>query len=131
MLSNIAGDGAQDWHAFTARRLVATEFRVAESELMSASRARAEVAFARQVAMYLAHVVYSLSYNDIAVLFCRERSTVSHACALVEDARDDQALDERLDKLEQRLLQLDALRRGERVLRAAVVTGADHSVISL
>ena len=41
-------DDAQDWHAFTARRLVAQEFRVAESALMQSSRATADVAFARQ-----------------------------------------------------------------------------------
>lgn len=112
MLNQVSAGGEQDWHAFTARRLVAGEFKVSEQELMARSRARAEVAFARQVAMYLAHVVYSLSYNDIAAMFGRERSTVAHACAVVEDARDDIALDERLDKLEERLNQLDRLRRG-------------------
>ncbi|WP_081871504.1 helix-turn-helix domain-containing protein [Parvularcula oceani] len=108
---------AQDWHAFTARRLVGAEFRIAESELMGRSRARAEVAFARQVAMYLAHVVYSLSYADIAEAFGRERTTVAHACALVEDARDDAVLDERLDRVEERLKQLDSLRRNGGVIR--------------
>lgn len=111
---------AQDWHAFTARRIVATEFKVAESELMAKTRAKARIAFARQVAMYLAHVVFSMSYNDIAAIFGRERSTVSHACAVVEDARDDKALDDLLDKLEDRLLRLDALRRGERTIRTGM-----------
>lgn len=88
---------------------------------MAPSRARADVAFARQVAMYLAHVVFSLSYNEVAALFRRERSTVVHACAVVEDARDDADLDERLDKLEDRLLRLDAIRKGERIIRGSVL----------
>lgn len=105
-------ENAQDWHAFTARRLVAHEFRIAESALMQPTRATKDVAFARQIAMYLAHVVYSMSYNEVAQAFGRERSTVSHACARVEDARDDADFDERLCKIEQRLQQLDALRKG-------------------
>ncbi|MBB4658531.1 helix-turn-helix domain-containing protein [Parvularcula dongshanensis] len=109
-----SGAGApQDWFAFTARRLVAAEFRIAESALASASRAKQEVAFARQVAMYLAHVCYQLTYQEVADAFGRERTTVSHACAVVEDARDEgNRLDERLCKLEERLRALAKLRTG-------------------
>lgn len=104
-------DDIQEWHAFTARRLVAGEFRVAESELMQATRAKADVAFARQVAMYLAHVVYSLSYNAVGACFERERSTVVHACSVVEDARDDPQFEVRLEKLEDRMRRLSAVRK--------------------
>ncbi|WOI53971.1 helix-turn-helix domain-containing protein [Parvularcula sp. LCG005] len=120
MMHEDAGNIAQDWHAFTARRLVANEFRIAESALLGQTRSTADIAQARQVAMYLAHVVYQLSYNDVAAAFGRERSTVSHACALVEDLRDDPAFDSRLDKLEERLQQLDRLRRGDRVERKSL-----------
>lgn len=101
----------QDWHAFTARRLVAAEFGVAESDLCRPTRATADIAFARQVAMYLAHVIFSMSYNDVAQAFGRERSTVAHACAVIEDARDDREFDARLEKLEARMTQLADLRR--------------------
>ncbi len=107
----------QNWHAFTARRVVANEFRVAEAEMLKPSRSVAEVAFARQVAMYLAHVVYSLSYNEVAAAFGRERSTVAHACAIVEDARDDAVFEERMAKLEERLKKLDDVRQRGRVER--------------
>ena len=117
MLRECKNQISQDWHAFTARRLVAAEFRVAESELIKPTRATADVAFARQVAMYLAHVVYSLSYVDVAAAFHRERSTVAHACAVVEDARDDPAFEERMVKLEDRLERLDAIRKMGRVNR--------------
>ncbi|MEM9234616.1 MAG: helix-turn-helix domain-containing protein, partial [Pseudomonadota bacterium] len=108
---------AVDWHAFTARRLVAGEFGVSEEELMAPTRARAEIAFTRQVAMYLAHVVYQLSYNEVAEAFDRERTTVAYACAVVEDARDDPSLDTRMEKLEVRLRHLDRLREGRRIHR--------------
>ena len=103
---------AQDWFAFTARRLVAAEFGVAESELARASRCAAPTAFARQVAMYMAHCAYQLSYGEVARAFRRERTTVAHACAVVEDARDDPALEARLDKVEGRMRDLARLVQG-------------------
>ena len=106
---------ALDWHAFTARRIVAGEFSVAEQDLTAPTRARADVAFARQVAMYLTHVVYQLTYHEVAEAFGRDRTTVAYACAVVEDARDDIEFDERLEKLEDRLNHLDRLRRGRRI----------------
>jgi chromosomal replication initiation ATPase DnaA len=102
----------QDWHAFTARRVVGNEFGVAEQDMVKATRAKAHIAFARQVAMYLAHVVYSMSYNEVAAAFGRERSTVAHACAVVEDARDDPDFERRMLKIERRLQHLAELRGG-------------------
>ncbi|MEM9421484.1 MAG: helix-turn-helix domain-containing protein [Pseudomonadota bacterium] len=105
----------QSWHAFTTRRVVANEFRVAEADMLKPSRSTAEVAFARQVAMYLAHVVYSMSYTDVAAAFGRERSTVAHACAIIEDARDDIVFEERISKLEDRLMRLNRVRQQGRI----------------
>jgi chromosomal replication initiation ATPase DnaA len=58
-------------------------------ELRGARRGRAPVAFARQTAMYLAHVHFGLSLSQVGRNFGRDRTTVSHACARVEDSRDD------------------------------------------
>lgn len=107
----------QDWHAFTARRVVSGEFGIAEQMLTDRSRATAPVAFARQVAMYLAHVVYQLDYDQVATAFGRRRSTVKYACGVVEDARDDPAIERRIARLEDRLMVLEHLRRG-RIERA-------------
>lgn len=105
----------QDWFAFTARRLVGAEFRVAESDMAASNRAKAEIAFARQVAMYLAHTCYRLTYEEVAASFGRERSTVAHACALVEDRRDEGSpLCERLTKLEERMEGLAQLVTGRK-----------------
>ena len=113
-MGTIGWDGAapQDWFAFTARRLVAAEFGVAESELARSARCARPVAFARQAAMYMAHVAYQLSYAEVARAFGRERTTVAYACAVVEDARDDPALEARLDKVERRMRDLARLVQG-------------------
>src|SRR5512143_3850015 len=54
---------------------VATAFAVPSAELRTASRGRAPVAFARQVAMYLAHVALGLSYSAVARSFRRDRTS--------------------------------------------------------
>ena len=51
--------------------------------------------------MYLAHVTLGASLTEIGNLFERDRTTVAHACALVEDRRDDPALDAQLGYLEE------------------------------
>lgn len=48
------------------------------------------VAFARQVAMYLCHVAFELSLQRVANAFGRDRSTVAHACHLIEDKREEE-----------------------------------------
>lgn len=50
--------------------------------------------------MYLAHVAGGLPMAEVGRLFARDRTTVAHACALVEDRRDDPAFDRTLAILE-------------------------------
>jgi chromosomal replication initiation ATPase DnaA len=79
---------------------VAPPFAVAHAALWHPTRGSPAEAFARQVAMYLAHVGLGLSFTAVARLFGRDRRTVAHACAVVEDRRDARALDRALDLLE-------------------------------
>jgi chromosomal replication initiation ATPase DnaA len=79
---------------------VATVFEVDPNEIGAATRRSPRAAFARQVAMYLAHVVCGLSLTEVGALFARDRTTVAHACEVVEDRRDDPELDGRLEHLE-------------------------------
>lgn len=79
---------------------VARVFNISMSEIMALTRRRANVAFARQNAMYLCHVAFGMSFADIGRYFGRDRTTVSHACRLIEDARDLASLDVMLDRLE-------------------------------
>lgn len=48
----------------------------------------------RQIAMYVCHVSLSIPLTDIGQAFGRDRTTVGHACHVVEDRRDDAAFDD-------------------------------------
>ena len=76
---------------------------------MSTPNTVATAGFARQVAMYLAHVVCGL-LTEVGTLFKRDGTTVTHACGVVEDRRNDPEFDLRLDHLERAVSSLiDAL----------------------
>lgn len=75
-------------------------YRIEKGQLKRPTRGRSRVAFARQVAMYLAHVTFGLTLTTVGRAFGRDRTTVSHACALVEDARDNPEFDRTLETLE-------------------------------
>ncbi len=79
---------------------VAAAFAVPVAEVRAPSRCTADVAFARQSAMYLAHVALGLSCNKVGRMFHRDRTTAAHACLMVEERRDDPAVDRMLDMLE-------------------------------
>jgi len=80
---------------------VSSAFHVPERELRAPTRRKAHTAFARQVAMYLAHVGCGMNYSEVGRLFGRDRTTAAHACRIIEDRRDDPGLDLSLDHLEQ------------------------------
>lgn len=95
--------------------VVAAVFEVGAEELRAPTRGSARAAFARQVAMYLAHVGCGVSLTEVGRLFERDRTTVAHACGLIEDKRDDPDFDYRLDLLERAVSCLfDALSMRER-----------------
>ena len=80
--------------------VVTCVFGVRANDLQMANRGRANVALARQTAMYLAHIGCSLTLTEVGYLFERDRTTVAHACALIEDRRDDPDFDRALELLE-------------------------------
>ncbi len=80
---------------------VAQVFGVEGGDLRRATRGRAKVARARQVAMYLAHIACGMSLTEVGRTFARDRTTVSHACGVIEDGRDDPTFDRVLELLEQ------------------------------
>ncbi len=87
-------------------RAVESAFAVGRDDLCAATRGRCDIAFARQTGMYLARVVLGMTLTDAGLLFGRDRTTVSHACRLVEDQRDDPGFDAFLDALEASVLRL-------------------------
>ena len=79
---------------------MARTFKIGPRGLWSRTRGKPAAAFARQVAMYLAHVSFGLSLTEVGNVFARDRTTVAHACSRIEDLRDDPCLDRSLDLLE-------------------------------
>lgn len=82
------------------KAVIAATFAVSLDELRANTRRAAPVAFARQCAMYLAHVVLGLSCAEVGRLFGRDRTTAAHACRLVEERRDDPLFDALISAME-------------------------------
>ena len=64
------------------------------------------IAFARQLAMYLTHVGFGLNLTEVGACFERDRTTVRHACVLIEDRRDQPVFDLAVTALEAGLAHL-------------------------
>ncbi len=73
--------------------LLVAMFGVSGTELRSPLRCRREVARVRQIGMYVAHTAFGMVMSEVAAGFGRDRTTVMHACHLVEDMRDDTEFD--------------------------------------
>src|SRR5262245_8554051 len=78
----------------------AATFALPVAELIATTRRSPDAAFARQSAMYIAHVAFGLSFTEIGRGFRRDRRTAARACGAIEDHRDDPALDTVLGSLE-------------------------------
>jgi hypothetical protein len=75
-------------------------FNVSGRDLRSHSRCERSVARVRQVGMYVAHVTLALTMSEVGRAFGRDRSTVNHACHLVEDMREDLEFDRIIQTIE-------------------------------
>lgn len=73
--------------------MVCAFFNMPTRELRRPGRTSREIAQIRQIAMYVAHVVLRLTMKQVGVGFSRDRTTVLHACHMVEDMRDDDELE--------------------------------------
>jgi chromosomal replication initiation ATPase DnaA len=94
-----------DPEALAVLSLVAGHRGVEVLDLLRNSRCRAHIAAARQLAMYLVNVKLGRTMTEIGCLFGRDRTTVSHACRVVEDRREG-AFEREVEQLE---LAIDAL----------------------
>ncbi len=99
---NQSAIGRQDAVSMTGfvEALVESAFGVAHSALHAPGRGEAQVAFARQVAIYLSRVRLGLSYSAAGRFFGRDRTTAAHACRVIEERREESSLDLLLDCLE-------------------------------
>ncbi|HVV27319.1 MAG TPA: helix-turn-helix domain-containing protein [Rhizomicrobium sp.] len=64
-------------------------YGVPVDEVRKPTRGRPLVARTRQISVHLAHVVFGMSHKQLAREFGRDRSTVHHACNLIERMRED------------------------------------------
>lgn len=86
-------------------RTVALALNIPLSRMQARTRCNADVALARQIAMYLSHTTFSLLLTEVGLHFKRDRSTVSHACAMIEDRRDNPEFELMLCQLEGLLME--------------------------
>jgi chromosomal replication initiation ATPase DnaA len=115
--------------AFYRRKIVAAAREVSalscgvNEEDVRANLRKSDVAFARQLAMYLCHVTANMSLREISAAFGRDRTTVSHACHAIEDQRDCPTFDRQVELLENeyrgriRTIIADATRAGPPIER--------------
>jgi len=69
--------------------ICAALYNVSSKELRQTGRTAADVSRVRQIAMYVTHVTLGVSMPEVGRGFARDRTTVRHACHLIEDMRDD------------------------------------------
>lgn len=77
-------------------RLVSDRENIPVRHLLHRTRGSRAAADARHLAMYLIHVCAGQNLTEIGVIFQRDRTTIRHACARVEDGRDNIAFDEKV-----------------------------------
>ncbi|MGF9566487.1 helix-turn-helix domain-containing protein [Neorhizobium sp. JUb45] len=75
------------------RLLVWEALVLANGQLAELRDRRRTACHVRQIAMYVCHVALRVPMADIADACGRDRSTVSHACHVTEDRRDDPLFD--------------------------------------
>jgi hypothetical protein len=86
----------------TARRaacLLAAYFDFPPEAFFRITRGGEGEAFGRHVLAYLLHTAADMSLNAVGQALGRDRSTISYAVKLVEDLREDEAIDATLGEL--------------------------------
>jgi chromosomal replication initiation ATPase DnaA len=79
--------------AFLAAALVGFALGLKTQKILARERGAPVYARARHIAIYVAYSALGMSLSRVAVAFGRDRSTVAHACRLVEDYREDPDFD--------------------------------------
>ena len=94
-------------HLHLTEGYVARAYCILPSDLYRNTRGKMHVCEARQLVMYIAHVVLELARSEVARRYNRDRSTVAHACRMIEERREDPDFD-RLVKSIEDLVTLEA-----------------------
>ncbi|GHC69593.1 helix-turn-helix domain-containing protein [Limoniibacter endophyticus] len=73
--------------------ITAAIFNISSTKIRSGERSL-DISRIRQIAMYVSHVALGLSMSEVGKGFGRDRTTVLHACQVIEELRDDPQFDE-------------------------------------
>lgn len=82
-------------------QMVASAFGFSPDRLLKGDRGNAKVTRARHISIYLMHTCLSFSLTEIGKIYSKDRTTIGHACRVIEDLRDEPAFDDRILELEQ------------------------------
>ena len=106
-LKNIfEGNKAKEITLDLIQEIIADHFKVKIEELHSKKRTR-EIAYPRQIAMYLSRELTDISLPQIGTFFGGRHTTVMHACNKVMDERkSNKQVDNTISKLIERIQQV-------------------------
>lgn len=90
-------------------QMVATAYEVTGDHLFNNARGNSREIRARQISMYLMHICLSFSLTEIARIYARDRTTIGHACRVIEDMRDTPVFDDRIIEMEETIQTVIAL----------------------
>lgn len=79
--------------------IVAAALNVSVEQVQGDTRMQPEMA-ARSIAYYITRTAFGMSLARVAAAFGRDRSTVAHACARLEERREDARFDRWMEALE-------------------------------
>ena len=82
-------------------QMVAVAFEMKSEDLFATHRGDARTSRARQISMYLMNTGLGSTFMDIGKFYNRDRTTVRHACAVIEELRDIPQFDDRMEAFEQ------------------------------
>ncbi len=82
-------------------QMVASAFELTSERLLRVDRGSASANRARQISIYLMHTVLSFPLVKIARVYKKDRTTIGHACRVIEDLRDNPAFDDKIIELEE------------------------------
>lgn len=99
--------------AFLAAALVAYALGLQTQKILARERGAPIYTRARHIAIYVAYAALGMSLSRVAAAFGRDRSTVAHACRVIEDHREDADFDTWVDQLIMGLRSVALLAPGE------------------
>ncbi|MEP3430913.1 MAG: helix-turn-helix domain-containing protein [Roseibium sp.] len=87
-------------HIHLAEGYVSRAFCIKPKEFYTQTRGPQNVAEARQLIMYLAHVEFGMPLSKVGKRYLRDRTTASYACKKIEIRREDPDYDEFVSEIE-------------------------------